>query len=199
MDKPDQKQPTGKLNLDSLSMRFKIQTNWHVITGAPCSGKTTVIDLLASHGYQTVTEVGRKYIEGELAKGRSLEEIRANDRELAPILQKLQVESEDKLLHDDTLFLDRALPDCLGFSRLLGLDPNEILPECFHHRYASVFILDLLPYHKDSVRNEDDATSKLLDQWIFQDYCSLGYDVVRVPILSPQDRMTFIMSRVASK
>ena len=27
-----------------LSTPFKIQTNWHVITGAPSSGKTTMIN-----------------------------------------------------------------------------------------------------------------------------------------------------------
>jgi ABC-type molybdenum transport system ATPase subunit/photorepair protein PhrA len=39
-----------------LSSPFKVQTNWHVITGALCSGKTTLIDQLTEMGFQTVPE-----------------------------------------------------------------------------------------------------------------------------------------------
>jgi len=39
-----------------LSTPFGVQTNWHVITGAACSGKTTMIDLLTDKGFQTVPE-----------------------------------------------------------------------------------------------------------------------------------------------
>jgi hypothetical protein len=31
-----------KLDPQRLSAPFKYKTNWHVITGAPCSGKTTL-------------------------------------------------------------------------------------------------------------------------------------------------------------
>ena len=35
---------TTDLNPDLLSFSFEVQTHWHAITGAPCSGKTTLID-----------------------------------------------------------------------------------------------------------------------------------------------------------
>ena len=35
------------------------QTNWHVITGAPCSGKTGVIRELGQLGHLVVHEVAR--------------------------------------------------------------------------------------------------------------------------------------------
>ena len=38
-------------------MPFKVQTNWHVITGAPCSGKTTLIEQLADKGFKIFPEV----------------------------------------------------------------------------------------------------------------------------------------------
>jgi predicted ATPase len=186
-----------KLNLRILTSAYKTQTNWHVITGAPCSGKTTLINLLASEGFQTIPEAAREYLEREMAGGRSLEEIRANDSTIAPVINRFQWETESQLQHDDTIFLDRAYPDCLSFFRLVGLDPNEILPKCFQHRYASVFILDRFPYKKDGIRKEGDAASDFLDEALFQDYEALGYDVVRVPILSPQDRMSFVLHRLS--
>jgi predicted ATPase len=44
------------------------KTNWYVITGAPCSGKTSVIRELEKRGYRVVHEVARAYIEGKRAE-----------------------------------------------------------------------------------------------------------------------------------
>ncbi len=51
-------------------------TRWHVITGAPCSGKTTVIRDLERRGFRVVHETARAWIEEELQKGRTMAEIR---------------------------------------------------------------------------------------------------------------------------
>jgi hypothetical protein len=55
-----------------------IPTNWHVITGAPCSGKTAVIEALARQGYRIVPEIARSYIESRLACGATLNAIKAD-------------------------------------------------------------------------------------------------------------------------
>ena len=41
-------------------------TQWYVITGPPCSGKTTLIDKLEALGYPVVHEVARWVIEGNI-------------------------------------------------------------------------------------------------------------------------------------
>jgi predicted ATPase len=69
-----------------------VQTNWHVITGASCSGKTTLIDQLADKGFQTVPEVGRQYFKRELAKGRTIDEIREDRVTLTSQLYEMWVE-----------------------------------------------------------------------------------------------------------
>ena len=62
-----------------------------MITGAPCCGKTTLIDLLADKGFQTVPEVGRQYVEGELARGRALDEIiRATTAQVVSDMQQVE-------------------------------------------------------------------------------------------------------------
>lgn len=65
-----------ELDRDLLSARFNVQTKWHVITGAPYPGKTTLIDLLADQGFQTAPESARLSIEGEFARGRTIGEVR---------------------------------------------------------------------------------------------------------------------------
>ena len=182
-----------ELDSDLLSATFKAQTNWHVLTGAACAGKTTLIDMLAERGYQTVPEAARPLIERELAKGRVLEEIFENGDALAPVVADMQWSVEHGLRAADTIFLDRGLPDSLFFYRNFGLDPNDLLPECFHHRYASVFLLDRLEFQLDGARIRDDAYTVLLDEWLYHDYSALGYRVIRVPILPPQERLEFIL------
>ena len=187
---------TTELDPDLLSTPFGKQTNWHVITGAACSGKTTLIDLLAGRGYRTVPEIARQYIDGEMAKERSLEEI-LEDATTEPAMENMQLRIEHELQANDVIFLDRALPDSLTFRRLSGLNPNELLADCFHHRYACIFILDRLPFQQDSARLEDDAIAGLIDEWLARDYSALGYNVVRVPALSIRDRLDFILEKLS--
>ncbi len=188
-----------RLDPDLLATPFRVQTNWHVITGGACCGKTTLIDLLAEQGFQTVPETARQLVEKEKARGRTVEEIFENGAAFERVLIDEQLGVEHGLRATDVAFLDRALPDSLTFCRIFGLDLNEILAECFHHRYASVFILDLLPFQLDGARIEDDTYTRVLDEWLERDYSALGYRVVRVPVLSPQERLEFVLERLSEQ
>jgi predicted ATPase len=187
---------TTELDRDLLSTPFGVQTNWHVLTGAPCCGKTTLIDQLAEKGFQTVPETAHQYIEREVARGRTIDEMRKNWVAFQRPLIDMQLKIEGGLRAIDVIFLDRAFPDSLAFHRAYGLNPNEILADCFHHRYASVFMLDPLTFKENGVRDEDAALAGYLDEWHTRDYSTLGYNVVRVPVLAPEERVAFILERL---
>ena len=170
---------TTELDPDLLSTPFGVQTNWHVITGAPSCGKTALINLLADKGFQTVPESARQYMEREIARGRTIDEIRENGAALQRGIEDMQLSIEGGLRAIDVAFLDGAVPGSLAWYRVFGLNPNEILLECFHHRYASVFILDRLPLQLNGLRFEDDAYTGFLDEWLARDYSALGYRGVR--------------------
>jgi predicted ATPase len=154
-----------ELDPDILSTPFRVQTNWHVITGAVSSGKSSLIDKLAEIGFQTIPETGRLYLEREIAKGQSLDEIRANFAALQIAVKDMQLKIEQGLRADDVIFLDG---------------------------YASIFILDPLPFQKDGARDDDADKVGYLDEWITRDYIALGYRVVRVPVLSLNERLAFV-------
>ena len=199
---PDSSQHVlGAIELDSgiLSTPFRVQTNWHVIAGALSCGKTTLIDQLAAQGFRTVPEGARLYLERERARGRTTEEIHNNLAALQHGIVDMQLRIEGELRATDVAFLDRAVPDCLAWWRVYGLNPNEFLTECFRHRYASVFVLDPLPIQRDGFRPEDEAVSAFLDEWIARDYSSLGYQVVRVPVLSIQERLAFVLESLSEQ
>jgi predicted ATPase len=188
---------TIELDPHILSMPFKIDTHWHVLTGAACTGKTTMIKMLAKEGYQVVPESARLFFEQELAKGRSLEEIRMAGGSLQRGIAAMQWTLESQCHANKITFLDRALPDSLTFYRVFGLDPNEILPKCFFHRYTNVFLLDRLPLSRNQTLGpEDDETSEFLTEWLFRDYHAIGYSVIKVPVLSPAERLAFILERL---
>lgn len=190
---------TTALDTDLLSTPFGVQTKWQVLAGAPCSGKTTLIDLLAARGFSTIPQIGRVYVEGEMAKGRTTDEILEHAAVNQRCIVEMQASFERELRADEIAFLDSGSPDCLTYCRVMGLDPNAILAECFHHRYASVFLLDRFPFKQDGVRFEDDATADLIDEWLVRDYGALGYEVVRVPILPPRERVAFVLERLSEQ
>jgi predicted ATPase len=185
-----------ELDPDLLSTLFEVQTNWHVITGAASCGKTTLIDLLAEKGFQTVPETARLYIEAEMAQGRTMREIREDGAAFQRRLAEMQVAVERGLRAADVLFLDRGVPDCLAYCRVFGPNPNEVLAECFHHRYASVFMLDPLAFDRDGARDQDAHLAAYLHEWHARDYSALGYDIVRVPVLPPKARLAFVLDRI---
>jgi predicted ATPase len=191
---------TTALDPNLLTTPFKIETKWHVLTGAACTGKITLIEQLAKLGFQIVPESARQYFEIEIAKGRTLEDIKADGANLQREIAALQLNLESKPPANEIVFLDRAIPDSLTFYRIFGLDPNEILPQCFYCRYAAIFILDRLPIQRDDpLGPEDNLTSNFLDKWLALDYTALGYEVVRVPPLSPGDRLDFLLESLTNK
>jgi predicted ATPase len=134
-----------------------------------------------------------------MAKGRTIDEIRENMAALQIAINNMQLEIEHGLRANDVVFLDGAVPGSLAWSRAYGLNPNEILHECFHHRYASVFILDPLPFQENGARNGDAPIASYLDEWLTRDYSALGYHVVRVPVLSIQERLAFVLERLSEQ
>src|SRR5258708_28338808 len=100
--------------------------NWYVLTGAPSSGKTTLIQELEKMGYKVAYEWARIYIDQELARGKTLEQIRRNELSFQHQILKLKVEFEKKLEPKDTVFLDRGIPDTTAYLKWIkkSIHPN---------------------------------------------------------------------------
>jgi predicted ATPase len=171
-------------------------TNWYVITGAPCSGKTTSIRDLEKRGYQVVHEVARDFIENEIKKGQSLSKIKADELAFERHILYRKAQIEDSLAKHSIIFFDRAVPDSIAYFKLGGLNSDEPLKMSKKVRYKKIFLFERLGFTKDDARSESDAQAAALESLIIKSYHMLNYSIVHVPLLSIKQRTEFILQRI---
>lgn len=169
-------------------------TNWYVITGGPGSGKTTTVNHLNNLGYNVTIEHARHYIDTQMQKGKTVDEIRRNQLEFQKGVLDMQLEQEEALSPGDIVFLDRALPDALAYYRFCNLPVDERLVEALKiSKYKKIFILECLPIVQDYARREDSTAQKQIHDLLTEVYSSLGVPVIHVPVLEPGKRVEFIL------
>lgn len=171
-------------------------TRWQVITGAPCSGKTTLIEALAGRGYRIVPETARAYIDRCLAQGLTLPQIKADPFQFERRILLEKVALETALPRDQLTFMDRAVPDSVAYFRFEGLDPAEPLRHSRTVRYETVFLLARLEFEPDAVRSEDAQGAARLEAMLAEGYRALGYDLIKVPVMGIDERIGFILGHV---
>ena len=166
--------------------------NWYVITGAPCSGKTTVICALERMGYRVVHEVARAYIDDELRKGKNIDQMKSDIEAFEGHILDEKLKIEASLPEESMVFLDRGVPDSIAYFRFEGLDPGDPVRAGNINRYKRIFFFERLGFEKDPVRSEDDDIAARLDALLKESYRMLGYEVIFVPLLTVEERVDFI-------
>ena len=177
-----------------INNKNKSTTNWYVITGGPCSGKTTTVNMLASMGYKTTIEHARHYLDTQYRNGKKMEDIRKDHEQFQAQVLEMQIEQEANLDPDEVIFLDRAIPDALAYYRFLNLDPGKkLLTVIKKINYKKIFILDYLPLVQDYARNEDAAAQKRIHEILIDVYKALPFPVIRVPVMPVEQRINLIL------
>jgi len=180
----------------SIQEHFMEQTNWLVITGAPCSGKTAVIRSLEQLGYPVVHEVARAYIDERLKTGETIDRIKTDILSFERHILYKKIGIEQSLLKEETVFLDRAVPDSIGYYILEGLDPDDPIQKSRLWRYKKIFFFERIPFEKDPVRSEDGKIASRIDDLLKESYRMLGYEIVFVPLMTVNERISFILKHV---
>lgn len=170
-----------------------------MITGGPCSGKTTVADILVKKGYKVIYEMARFYIDEEMKKGRTLEQIRENEYEFQKKLVELKVKMEKTLPKDELIFIERGIPDSIAYyQQLCHIEKDDLLDEALKNcTYKKVFLFEMLDYQKDYARTENSIEALNLENALEKSYQELGLEVIRVPKMSIKRRVNFVLRKVA--
>ena len=195
-----------KENLECLR-----QTNWWIITGGPSTGKSAVIKNLDERGYKVMPEAARVNIDSKLDKGRTIEQIRADEVEFQIDILRMKEKIEDETPEDELIFWDRGLAgDSMAYLSLarrpegtrVNIYDSETLISA-KRRYQGVFLLDKLPsYEQDYARVEDNVKGAQIHRRIGFVYETIGYEPIRVSVfpgneaVSINNRVQFIIDHI---
>ncbi len=87
---------------------------WFIITGAPSTGKTTLLDVLKQRGYRVIYELARQYIDDQIQNhGKTLEDIRGDhlkEQRFQDEVLQLKITTEKKLPREEIVFFERGIP-----------------------------------------------------------------------------------------
>lgn len=173
------------------------KNNWYVLTGGPCSGKTTTLEALKKKGYEIFYEAARIYIDQEMKKGKTLAEIRKNELLFQRKILRMKVKNEKKLHKNEILFLERGIPDSIAYYKVCGVTKDKELEKSVKNsNYKKVFLLELLEYKKDYARTEDKKTAIQLEKSLKESYERLNILVIKVPSMTLSKRVKFILDNL---
>lgn len=174
------------------------KTNWYVITGGPCSGKTSALELLEKKGCRIQGEAARIYFDEELAKGNTIAEIRKDEAAVQKEILYLKEKIEKDLPKDELIFMDRAIPDSIAYYEVAGISPKDkhlqnLVKQC---HYKKIFLFELVKYKQDKVRT-DSKDAKKIEELLEKYYRQAGFEVVRVPDMKkPEKRVEFMLKNL---
>jgi len=183
-----------------VTQDFQFETNWCVFTGAPSSGKTSVLEEMAHRGYAVQNEVARELIETALRSGKTLADIRAQShvQDLQRRIVKLKLARERGLHRDTLVFSDRGTPDSIIYYKLAGMDAAEAFTASKIFHYRAVFLFERLPLVMDDVRTENTAQALEIERQLVTSYESLGYQLIPVPVMPIAARADFILEKLGN-
>lgn len=189
---------------------------FYVLSGGPCSGKSSLIAALSARGCPTVREASTDLIESPQrvsVPGSASGSVLYRDlRRLDPLSYQravfhLQLEREREMLEAlgtspaGPIFVDRGIGDHFGYLRLAGLAPFPELvaawPEALA-RYGAILFCELSPnYSAAEHRDEDLETAQRIDELLHCEYRARHPRVISIPWLPVPQRTDLVLALVA--
>jgi predicted ATPase len=179
----------------------QVMTNWIVITGAPGSGKTTLIAALHKRGANIVPDVAREVFVSLVEKGLSKRQARHNYLNLQQAILKRMLALAEPIDASAVAFFDYAIPDNLAFLKLRGLPwPQDFIAQACRYRYRHAFLLQgpASPADRDSdpVRIETMAERASLHKLIRGIYHALSIPITELPVSTVDRRVRAIRTAI---
>ena len=165
-----------------------------IITGAPSTGKSSLINELSNMGYKCFNEVSRSIIKNE-----KIEKINKDLNFEMEIFKKRKKQYQlAKVLH----FYDRSIVDILAYLNISKIKPpTQILEFLKNNKYEKkVFFLkpwkDI--YKKDNQRFEEFKHAEIINYNLEIVYKNLNYNLIEIPKMSIIQRAKYVIKEINS-
>ncbi len=169
-----------------------------VLTGAPGTGKTTLVKELEKRSFTCMHEISREVILEARKNGTEqlflTEPLLFSEKLLKGRMQQYR---ESESLDAEMVFFDRGLPDIFAYMNYIGQDyPDKFVQVCKNHRYDFVFLMPPWEeiYITDNERYESFEQALAIHNHLMKAYESLEYSVVLVPAAPVEERADFVLN-----
>lgn len=178
-----------------------------VVTGAPGTGKTVVIEKLEALGFSCFHEI----IRAMTADAKNAEDSKeAISNPLAFVNDPYQFNRtllEGRIQHfnqstkeqKEVIFYDRGIPDVLAYMDYFKQSyDQEFIDACEKHRYDGVFMMPPWKeiYVSDDERLETFEEAEALHHCLLSTYQRFGYNPIIVPKTPIAERITFMLNEL---
>ena len=169
-----------------------------VVTGGPGSGKSTLINELSGRGIATMPEAGRSIIRHQTSIGGNALPW-ANQKAYAGLMLSWDLRSyHEAARYARPVVFDRGLPDCIGYLKLIGQPvPSQFERAANQFRYnRHVFLAPFWEeiFSQDAERKQSPDEAKATSDVMVETYTALGYQLIDLPRVSPQERADFVLN-----
>lgn len=174
--------------------------SFHVVTGGPGSGKTTLIDALADAGFSRTVEAGRAIIQDQTAIGGPA--LPARDPVLfAELMLSWELQSyRSAQARPGPIFFDRGVPDIAGYYRLIGRTvPPHVATAADRFRYnRRVFAAPPWKeiFGQDAERKQSFDEAVRTFEAVTGAYRDFGYELVLLPLAPIPQRVEFVLQTI---
>ena len=171
----------------------------YIITGAPGTGKTTIINSLKKEGYSCTEEISRELIAEQLSiRGNILpwKDQISFENQIANRRYKQYLDSPENCI----CFFDRSSIDCIAYLNSNKLKAtsqiNQIIKNCIFNK--TVFYTPIWEeiYKNDSERQESFNQSIKIDKHLKDSYIKFRYTIIEIPKTTLDKRINFILSQI---
>ena len=171
----------------------------YVITGAPGTGKTAIINVLKERGYSCVDENSREIIAEQIINGGEILPWKnqiAFENQIANRRSKQYLDSPENCI----CFFDRSSIDCIAYLNSNKLEATsqiiEIIKNCTFNKTAFYTPIWEEIYTNDSERKESIESAIAIEKSLLKVYNFFGYTLIAIPKLTTGERADFILSKI---
>lgn len=171
----------------------------YILTGGPGVGKSAIILALEQKGYKVIREAAEDWI--KLQQARSIKEPWLEPDFQDQILKLQKTREYETRNAKNKVFIDRGTLDGLAYYQKDGKEPSKMmkteiqrLKKC--KQYTKVFLIENLgSCETNGVRRENLDEALKLEMLQEQNYKQLGYEVIRIPSGTIEERVKLVLEQ----